>query len=301
MTDIRFDGKVAIVTGAGGGLGRQHALLLASRGAMVVVNDLGGAMDGTGGGTSAADSVVEEIKAAGGEAAANYDTVSTPEGGAAIVACALDTFGGVDIVINNAGILRDKSFAKLSNDDLEAVLTVHLRGGFHVSQPAFAHMKEAGYGRFVFTSSASGLFGNFGQSNYGAAKAGLVGLSSVLALEGLKYNIRSNVIAPIAKSRMTEELIGELGDFLHPALVSPLVAYLVSEECEFTHEVFSAGGGRYARVFTALTPGWLAGRGGTPSIEEVREKLPQICAEAGYVIPKSSGDEVGALAAKLRE
>lgn len=301
MTDIRFDGKVAIVTGAGGGLGRQHALLLASRGARVVVNDLGGAMDGTGGGTSAADSVVEEIKAAGGEAAANYDTVSTPEGGAAIVACALDTFGGVDIVINNAGILRDKSFAKLSNEDLEAVLTVHLRGGFHVSQPAFAHMKEAGYGRFVFTSSASGLFGNFGQSNYGAAKAGLVGLSSVLALEGLKYNIRSNVIAPIAKSRMTEELIGELGDFLHPALVSPLVAYLVSEECEFTHEVFSAGGGRYARVFTALTPGWLAGRGGTPSIEEVREKLPQICAEAGYVIPKSSGDEVGALAAKLRE
>ncbi len=301
MTDIRFDGKVAVVTGAGGGLGRQHALLLASRGAMVVVNDLGGAMDGTGGGTSAADSVVEEIKAAGGEAAANYDTVSTPEGGRAIVACALDTFGGVDIVINNAGILRDKSFAKLSNDDLEAVLTVHLRGGFHVSQPAFAHMKEAGYGRFVFTSSSSGLFGNFGQSNYGAAKAGLVGLSSVLALEGMKYNIRSNVIAPIAKSRMTEELIGELGDFLDPALVSPLVAYLVSEECEFTHEVFSAGGGRYARVFTALTPGWLAGRGGTPSIEEVREKLPQICAEAGYAIPKSSGDEVGALAAKLRE
>ncbi len=204
---IAFDGRVAIITGSGGGLGRTYALELARRGARLVVNDLGGAVDGTGASSSAADRVVEEIEAAGGEAVANYDSVSTEEGGAAIVQTALDSFGTVDIVVIHAGILRDKSFAKMEAAEVEAVLDVHLKGAFYVSIPAFGIMKESGYGRFVFTSSSSGLFGNFGQANYGAAKAGLAGLSNVLAIEGQKYNILSNAIAPIALTRMTEELL----------------------------------------------------------------------------------------------
>ncbi len=253
MSTIRFDGRVAVVTGAGGGLGRQHARLLSSRGASVVVNDLGGGADGTGATTSMADLVVKEIAQTGGQAVANYDSVATPEGGRAIIQSALDAFGRVDIVINNAGVLRDKSFAKLEPQDLTVVLDVHLKGAFFVSQPAFKVMKEQGYGRFVFTSSAAGIFGNFGQTNYAAAKSGIVGLSNVLALEGSKYNITSNVIAPIARTRLTEQLLGTLGEKFAPEQVSPLVAYLVSEECTLTHEVFSVGGGRYARVLTGLT------------------------------------------------
>ncbi len=180
---ITFDGRVAVITGAGGGLGREYALELARRGARVVVNDLGGAMDGTGASSSAADVVVDEIKAAGGEAVANSDSVSSREGGESIIATALDAFGTVDIVVNNAGILRDRSFANMTLDEVDSVIDVHLRGGFHVAHPAFKVMKEKGYGRFVHASSASGLFGNFGQANYGAAKAGLAGLSNVLAVE----------------------------------------------------------------------------------------------------------------------
>lgn len=301
MTDIRFDNRVAIVTGAGGGLGREHSLLLGRRGAKVVVNDLGGAVDGTGSGQTMADKVVEEIRAAGGEAIANYDSVTTPEGGEAMVKVALDAFGGVDIVINNAGILRDKSFPKLTNEELESVLGVHLRGAFHVSQPAFREMKEREYGRLVFTTSNAGIFGNFGQTNYGAAKAGLVGLSNVLAIEGMKYNIKSNVIAPMAKSRMTEVLLGSLGDVLDPALVSPMVAYLASEQCAVTHEVFSAGAGRYARVFIGLAPGWVAPRGEVPEPEAIAEHLEQIRATEGFFIPGSSGEEIEILMKQLKE
>ena len=301
MTDIRFDKRVAIVTGAGGGLGREHSLLLGRRGAKVVVNDLGGAVDGTGSGQTMADKVVEEIRAAGGEAIANYDSVTTPEGGEAMVKAALDAFGSVDIVINNAGILRDKSFPKLTTEELESVLGVHLRGAFHVSQPAFREMKEREYGRLVFTTSNAGIFGNFGQANYGAAKAGLVGLSNVLAIEGMKYNIKSNVIAPMAKSRMTEVLLGSLGDVLDPALVSPMVAYLVSEQCAVTHEVFSAGAGRYARVFIGLAPGWVAPRGVVPEPEAIAEHLEQIRATEGFFIPGSSGEEIEILMNQLKE
>src|SRR5687768_5519579 len=194
MADLTFDGKVAIVTGAGGGLGRAHALELARRGALVVVNDLGGSVDGTGSSESAAQKVVDEIRAAGGEAIPNFDTVSTPEGGEAIVRAAVDAFGRVDILINNAGILRDKSFANLTADLVEPVLDVHLKGAFFVTRPAWVHMREQGYGRIVNTSSASGIFGNFGQANYGAAKMGLIGLARVLAQEGAKYNIKVNAI-----------------------------------------------------------------------------------------------------------
>jgi len=192
-------GRVAVVTGSGGGLGKTYAMELARRGARVVVNDLGGSVDGTGASPSAADAVVADIRAAGGEAVANYDSVSSPEGGAAIIQSAVDAFGTVDIVVNNAGILRDKSFANMTMDEVESVLDVHLKGSFYVTSPAFKIMKERGYGRLVFTSSGSGLFGNFGQANYGAAKAGMVGLMNVLSIEGAKYDIRANAIAPMAR------------------------------------------------------------------------------------------------------
>ncbi len=300
MSDIRFDNRVAVITGAGGGLGKTYALELSRRGAKVVVNDLGGKHDGTGANTSMANATVAEITAAGGTAIANHDSVATPAGGAAIIKAATDTFGRVDIVINNAGILRDKSFAKLPPEDLEIVLNVHLKGAFFVSQPAFAVMKENGYGRFLFTASAAGIFGNFGQSNYGAAKSGLVGLSNVLSVEGAKYNIRSNVIAPIARTRMTEDLLGPLAAALDPEFVTPLVVYLVSQQCELTHEVFSVGGGRFARVFTGLTPGWYAGKGVRPAPEAVRDHLAQIMNTDGYTIPKNVTDEMMLLVAQLQ-
>ncbi|HUI26172.1 MAG TPA: SDR family oxidoreductase [Candidatus Kryptonia bacterium] len=300
MADIRYDNRVAVITGAGGGLGKTYALLLASRGAKIVVNDLGGKADGTGASHSMADVTVKEIRDQGGEAIANYDSVSTPEGGEAIIEAALDKFGRVDIVINNAGVLRDKTFAKLTPEELNVVLDVHLKGAFFVSQPAFRAMKTQNYGRFVFTASAAGLFGNFGQTNYGAAKMGLVGLSNVLAIEGAKNNILSNVIAPIAKTRMTEELLGPLAEFVKPDLVTPLVAYLVSEQCETTHEIFSVGGGRYARIFIGLTPGWFAGKNVVPSVEDVAEHLDQIRSTQEYIIPAGIGDEMRQIAKLLR-
>lgn len=295
METIRFDGRVAVITGAGGGLGRAYALLLASRGASVVVNDLGGGVDGSGRGSSMADAVVGEIKGRGGKAAANYDSVATPEGGEAIIKSAIDAFGRVDIVINNAGILRDKSFVNMSPAELDAVLDVHLKGAFFVSQPAFRVMKEQKYGRFLFTSSAAGLFGNFGQANYGAAKMGLVGLAHVLAIEGLKHNIRANVISPIAKTRLSEGVLGAFGDEIDPALVAPMAAYLVSEASEATHEIYSAGGGRFSRVFIGLTPGWFAGPT-PPSLEEIQSHLSLIRETGGFSTPMSATDEFAELA-----
>lgn len=300
MSQIRYDNRVAVITGAGGGLGKTYALELARRGAKVVVNDLGGSTDGSGAAQSAADAVVNEIKAAGGEAVANYDSVSTAEGGNAIIQSALDAWGQVDIVINNAGILRDKSFVKMEPADLYAVLDVHLRGAFHVSQPAFKAMKEKSYGRFIFTSSAAGIFGNFGQSNYGAAKMGLCGLSHVLAVEGARSNIKSNVIAPIARTRMTENLLGPLAESLDPEQVTPIVCYLASEACDVTHEIFSVGGGRFARIFLGLAPGWSAGKGSRPSVEDVAEHFAEIRNPEGYIIPSSINDEMMALMKALQ-
>lgn len=301
MTEpIVFDGRVAVVTGAGGGLGRTYALELARRGARVVVNDLGGSVDGTGASLKAADVVVSEITEAGGEAVASYDSVSTEEGGAAIVQTAIDAFDTVDIVINNAGILRDKSFAKMEPADAEAVLDVHLKGAFYVSLPAFRVMKDRGYGRFVFTSSASGLFGNFGQANYGAAKAGVVGLSNVLAIEGEKYNIKSNAIAPIARTRMTEDLLGPLAEMVDPGKVTPIVVYLCSEQNEHTHEIFTAGGGRYGRVFIGTNEGWFAGTDESVSVEDVAENLETIRDVSEYVIPANNNDEIMLLATLLQ-
>ncbi len=293
---ITFDGRVAIVTGAGGGLGREYALELGRRGARVVVNDLGCAVDGSGSSQAAADVVVEQIRGAGGEAIASYDSVASREGGAAIVATALEAFDTVDVVINNAGILRDKSFANMTLDEVDAVLDVHLRGAFHVSHPAFQVMKEKGYGRFVHTSSASGLFGNFGQANYGAAKAGLVGLSNVLAIEGAKYNIKSNAVAPTARTRMTEDVLGPFMEMFDPLQVVPMVVYLASEQNEHTHEVFSAGGGRYARIFIGTNDGWFAGQGVVPDVEDVVDHIDEIRDLADYTVPMSINDELTILA-----
>jgi NAD(P)-dependent dehydrogenase (short-subunit alcohol dehydrogenase family) len=229
--EIRYDGRVAIVTGAGAGLGRAYALELARRGAKVVVNDLGGARDGSGDGSAApADQVVSEIKAAGGEAVANYDNVATAAGGEAIVKTALDAFGTVDILINNAGILRDKSFVKMEPENWHSVLDVHLNGAYHVSRPAFEVMKAKGYGRIVMTTSAAGLYGNFGQTNYTAAKLALVGFMNTLKIEGKKYDIKVNTIAPVAASRLTEDILPpDLFDKLKPEFVTPMTLFLCAE------------------------------------------------------------------------
>ena len=300
MSDISFDGRVAVVTGAGGGLGRTYALELARRGAAVVVNDLGGSVEGQGGDHTAAQKVVDEIKAAGGDAAPNFDSVMTPEGGANIVKTAVDSFGKVDIVINNAGFLRDKSFLKLTWDDLDAIIDVHLKAAFYVSQPAFAVMKENGYGRFVHTAS-NATFGNFGQSNYSAAKMGLVGLSNTLSVEGARAGILSNVIMPVAKTRMTEELLGDFANYLAPELVTPMVVYLASEACTTTHGQFSAAGGRYAAVNWTLGQGWFAGAGVTPTAEDIQAHLDEINSAEGAIVPQSTTDEIAALAAKFTQ
>ena len=275
---IDFIGRVAIVTGAGGGLGRSYAWELAWRGAKVVVNDLGGSVDGTGASTKAADVVVEAITQAGGEAVANYESVATAAGGEAIVEAALESFGQVDIVINNAGILRDRSFANLTWEEIDGVVNTHLLGAFNVSQPAFRAMKEANYGRFVFTSSNAGIFGNFGQANYGAAKAGLVGLS--------------NVIAPVARTRMTEQLLGPMAELVDPEQVMPMVVFLCSQQNPYTHEIFTAGGGRYGRIFIGTNEGWFAGSKAVPSVDDIADHLDEIRDISGYEIPMSSNEEI---------
>jgi NAD(P)-dependent dehydrogenase (short-subunit alcohol dehydrogenase family) len=252
MDPLTFDGAVVIVTGGGGGLGRSHSLELARRGARVLVNDLGGAVDGTGASASAAQQVVEEIRAAGGEAAASTDSVATPEGGAAIVQCALDEFGRVDAIVNNAGILRDAAFKNVTPERLDPVIDVHLKGAFNVLRHAWPMLREQGSGRIVNTSSGSGLFGNFGQSNYGAAKAGLMGLTRVLSIEGARNDVKVNAIAPIAYTRMTES---QMDENMRPDLISPLVAYLCHESCAVTGQAYSVGGGRVSRLFVGMTTG----------------------------------------------
>ena len=288
MSDIGYDGKVAIITGAGGGLGRQHALLLASRGALIVINDLGGAVDGTGSDKGAAERVVDEIKALGGDAVADTNSVATPEGGKAIVQTAVDAFGTVDIVINNAGILRDKAFHNMEPDLMNPVFDVHLKGAFHVTQPAWVIMREKGYGRIISTSSAAGIFGNFGQTNYGAAKMGLVGFTRVLAVEGAKYNIKANAIAPLALTRMTETIMGALGDKLDPGLVSPIVTYLAHEDCPVSGQTFSVGGGRVAHVFIGETQGY---HKADLSPEDLRDNWATVTDQSGYGVPNNLAEE----------
>jgi NAD(P)-dependent dehydrogenase (short-subunit alcohol dehydrogenase family) len=278
MSQVSFDGKVAIVTGAGAGLGRCYALEFAKRGAKVVVNDLGGSRDGSGQSHSAADAVVDEIKKAGGDAVANYDSVATIAGGENIVKTAVDKFGKVDILINNAGILRDKSILKMTEDEWDIVHGVHLRGAFCCTKPAFAVMREKGFGRIVFTTSGAGIYGNFGQANYAAAKTGLLGLMHVVNIEGAKYNIKANTIAPVAASRLTEDVMPpELFQKLKPDFVMPLVLFLSSEQNQDAGMVFNCGAGWYSRAAILCAPGVTLGDGKRDiPVEEIKDNWDKI-------------------------
>ena len=267
--------RVIVVTGAGGGLGREYALTLAKEGASVVVNDLGSARDGTGAGHNMADEVVNEIKAAGGRAVANYDSVAESEGAANIIKTAIDEFGKVDGVVSNAGILRDGTFHKMEFAAWDSVLKVHLYGGYNVIRAAWPHFREQSYGRVVVATSTSGLFGNFGQANYGAAKLGLVGLINTLAQEGAKYNIKTNAVAPIAATRMTQDILPpEVFEKLTPEYVAPVVAYLMSEENPDSAAVFIVGGGKVQRAALFQNEGTTFTS--VPSVDDVAAKWGEI-------------------------
>ncbi|MBK8258214.1 MAG: SDR family NAD(P)-dependent oxidoreductase [Polyangiaceae bacterium] len=297
-SELRFDGKVAIITGAGNGLGRAHALLFGSRGAKVVVNDLGGSAFGAGKSSSAADKVVEEIKALGGEAVANYDSV---EDGAKIVQTALDSFGRVDIVVNNAGILRDTTFHKMTQDDWDLIYKVHVLGGFRVTHAAWPHLRDQGYGRVIFTASAAGIYGNFGQANYSMAKLGLVGLSNTLALEGKKRGVHVNTIAPIAGSRLTETVLPkELIDALKPEYVSPLVAWLCHESCTETGGLFELGGGFFSKLRWERTAGETIRLGRPMTVEAVKNAWSKITSFEKSTHPPNITDSMGAVLANVQ-
>jgi NAD(P)-dependent dehydrogenase (short-subunit alcohol dehydrogenase family) len=297
---ITFDDQVAIVTGAGRGLGRLYALELARRGAAVVVNDLGGTMHGQGADSSVADQVVEEITRAGGRAVASHDSVDSPRGGQAIVDTALDAFGRLDAMVSNAGIFNSIPFDQLSAEDWRRMLQVHLDGGFYLSQPAYKVMTKQRYGRFVFISSSSGNFGQPMEAHYAAAKMGLVGLSNVIAIEGAAHGILSNTVLPTGFSRMVTETVGdekflaESGFMraIRPELVVPLVVFLASRACEFTHRNYSACAGRYARVFMALGDGWLADPATEPTADDIFAHLDELSATDNFIVPDSIVDEV---------
>ncbi len=290
MADIRFDGKVAIVTGAGGGLGRQHALELARRGAKVVVNDLGASMDGSGGSSEAAQKVVEEITAAGGEAIANGSSVTDDAGVELMVKHAMDAWGRIDILVANAGVLRDKSFSKMSIADFEFVLNVHLMGTVKPTKAVWEIMKAQNYGRIVVTTSSTGLYGNFGQTNYGAAKLSLVGFMNSLKLEGQKNNIHVNTISPVAATRMTETLMTpEILARLAPEYVTPGVVFLCSEEAP-TGTILTAGAGAFAMARIHETEGVYLGEGGL-SVEEVRDHWSRIADETGQQAYFNGGEQ----------
>jgi NAD(P)-dependent dehydrogenase (short-subunit alcohol dehydrogenase family) len=301
-SEIRLDNRVAIITGAGAGLGRSHALLMAARGAKVVVNDLGGRLDGTGASQSAADGVVAEIRAAGGEAVANYDTVATPEGAQSILKTALETYGTVDIVVNNAGIIRYKRLLQHTPEDFMITLAVHLNGSYYLSMAAFPIMKEKRYGRFVFTSSSGGMRGSADGVAYGAAKAGVVGLANVMALAGAPYGVYSNIILPNAYTRMTEMAVAERNrEKLSADLISPLVLYLCSEQCRLNHEMFAVGGGTVARTILALAPGWRAGSREQFTPEAIQAHMDEIMDMTNYSNPQTTEEETRLVAGRRQK
>ncbi|OBI85500.1 short-chain dehydrogenase [Mycobacterium sp. 1245805.9] len=315
--ELRFDDQVAVITGAGGGLGRQYAQLLASRGARVVVNDVGGSVTGDGADGEAARAAAAEIRDRGGEAVADTHSVTTPEGGQAIIDTALRAWGRVDIVINNAGIVGDAPFADMTADRLEPLIDVHLKGAFHVTRPAWNLMRERGYGRILNTCSAAGILGAERMSNYGAAKTGLIGFTRVLAAEGAGHNIKVNAIAPIAYTRMLarevehatgqqpgenqavlDDLVGQYLRKLDPALVAPVAAFLVHRECPASGEIYTVGAGHVARFFIGRTRGFH--RPGL-SVEDVRDHLDEIRDEAGYTVPGGPADEMTELFAAVSD
>lgn len=312
---MRFDDRVAVITGAGGGLGLQYALLLASRGARVVVNDTGGSVTGSGTNLDAATAAVEEIRRHGGEAVADTHSVATPEGGQAIIDTAMDAWGRVDVVINNAGIVRDAPFEDMTADRLDPLMDVHLKGAFNVSRPAWKVMGEHGYGRIVNTCSAAGLLGAEQMSNYGAAKTGLVGLTRVLAAEGAERSIKVNAIAPIAYTRMLaqsveaagqpadaaakavlDDLVAQYLQKLDPGLVAPVAAFLTHQDCPVSGEIYTVGAGHVARFFIGRTKGFYSS---ALSVEQVRDHLDEIRDETGYSVPGGPGDEMAELFATI--
>jgi len=305
---VDFSGQVAIVTGAGRGLGRLYALDLARRGAAVVVNDLGGSMAGKGADPSIAEQVVAEITQAGGVAVASHESVASPEGGQAIVDTAVKQFGRLDAVVSNAGIFQTLPFDELSPDDWQRMLDVHLGGGFYVSQPAFRVMKAQRYGRFVFIASSAGIFGQPLTAHYAAAKGGLLGLSNVIAVEGADHGILANTVLPFGYSRMVYETVGDAEQLraaspflqsIEPELVVPMVVFLASRACNLTHQNYSAGAGRYARVFVGLARGWLAERATNPTADDVAAHLAEVSATDSFTIPGSIFDEVFDLCSRL--
>jgi NAD(P)-dependent dehydrogenase (short-subunit alcohol dehydrogenase family) len=313
--DLRFDEQVAVITGAGGGLGKHYALLLAARGARVVVNDIGGSVTGDGSNAGAATAVAEEIRQRGGEAVADSHSVTSPEGGKAMIDSALAAWGRVDIVINNAGIVGDAPFEDMTPERFEPLVDVHLKGAFHVTRPAWKVMREQRYGRIVNTCSAAGILGAEGMSNYGAAKTGLIGFTRVLAAEGADHDIKVNAISPIAYTRMLahsvegasqqddpsaqavlDDLVGQYLQKLDPALVAPVAAFLTHRDCPVSGEIFTVGAGHVARFFVGRTKGFYS-----PglSIEEVRDHLGEIRDEAGYTVPGGPADEMSELFATI--
>ncbi|MBV1881179.1 MAG: SDR family oxidoreductase [Pseudomonadales bacterium] len=285
MSDVRFDNRVVIVTGAGNGLGRSHALSFAARGAKVVVNDLGGDKGGAGSSSRAADVVVDEIKAAGGEATANYDSVLD---GANIVKTAMDAYGRVDVVVNNAGILRDLSFHKMQDKDWDIIYDIHVKGSYSVTHAVWPIMREQGFGRVIFTASAAGIYGNFGQANYGMAKLGLYGLAQTLAVEGLKKNILVNTIAPVAGSRLTETVMPkEICDQLKPEFVSPLVLKLCDENSKENGGLYEVGGGNIAQLRWERTIGANFKVTGEITPENVNESWETVVNYEGSAHPKN--------------
>ena len=314
-TNLRFDEQVAVITGAGGGLGKQYALLLASRGARVVVNDIGGSVTGDGSDNKAADAAAAEIRDLGGQAVADSHSVTTPDGGQAIIDTALRSWGRVDILINNAGIVSDAPFEEMTADRLEPLLDVHLRGAFYVTRPAWKVMREQGYGRILNTCSAAGILGSPGMSNYGSAKTGLIGLTRVLAAEATGQNIKINAIAPIAYTRMLahsvegagqpddpaaqavlDDLVTQYLQKLDPALVAPVAAFLTHRDCPVSGEIYTVGAGHVSRFFIGRTKGFYSP---TLSIEDVREHLDTIRDEADYTVPGGTADEMAELFAMI--
>ncbi len=313
--ELRFDGQVAVITGAGGGLGRHYALLLASRGARILVNDIGGWVTGDGMNSEVANAAAEEIREQGGEAVADTHSVTSPEGGEAIIDTALRTWGRVDILINNAGIVGDAPFEDMTADRLEPLIVVHLKGAFYVTRPAWTVMRERRYGRILNTCSAAGILGAERMSNYGAAKTGLIGFTRVLAAEGAEHNIKVNAIAPIAYTRMMTQSIDGAGQQddaaaqavlddlvsrylkkLDPAQVAPVVAFLTHQHCPVSGEIYTAGAGHVARFFIGMTKGIYSP---ALTIEDVRDHLEEIRDEAGYTVPGGPADEMRELFATI--
>jgi NAD(P)-dependent dehydrogenase (short-subunit alcohol dehydrogenase family) len=305
--EIDLSDQVVIVTGAGRGLGRLYAHELARRGALVVVNDLGGTMAGAGSDARVADEVAADIRERGGTAVASYDSVASPAGGEAIVATALDSFGRLDAVVSNAGIFHTAPFDELTAEEWRRMLEVHLDGAFYLSQPAYRVMKAQRSGRFVFIASSAGLFGQPNSAHYAAAKAGTMGLANVIAIEGAEHGVLANCVLPFGYSRMVWELIGDRDDvepepgFLHaiePELVVPIVVYLASRACELTHHNFSACAGRFARVFVGLADGWVS-NGREPTADDIAERIEHVAATDPYTVPTSIYDEVFSVCERL--